>query len=91
MTWLSPRQSACCDLQNVLAHGQAGRVERVRDLGLVSAKGGNNAACQTAHARSLYRPPVCGHTASQCIRSKDERHDEDRIKFIPCTATGIQL
>ena len=42
-------------------------------------------------ACSSYRPPVCAHAASQYIRSKDERHDENRIKFIPSTATAIQL
>ena len=40
---------------------------------------------------SSYRPPVYAHAASQYIRSKDERHDENRIKFIPSTATAIQL
>lgn len=42
-------------------------------------------------ACSSYRPPVCAHTAPQHIRSEGERHNENRIKFIPSTATAIQL
>jgi hypothetical protein len=45
----------------------------------------------TRRARFSYRPPVRAHEASQYIRSKDERHDENRIKFVPGTATAIQL
>jgi hypothetical protein len=45
----------------------------------------------TRRACSSYRPPVRAHAASQYIRSEDERHDENRIKFIPSTAATIQL
>jgi len=38
MTWQSPKQTACCDRQNVLAHDQAGRVERVRDQALYAQR-----------------------------------------------------
>ncbi len=40
---------------------------------------------------SSYRPHVCGHAASQYIRSKNERQDENRIKSIPGTATAVHV
>ena len=74
------------NLQKTLQNGSG------RALGRPSAKHKGLTTCRRkCRACSSYRPPVCAHTASQYIRSKDERHDENRIEFIPGTATGAQL
>ena len=88
-TFASAKKWLCCR-PDAARQGHHDRRGRSGD-GLPLAVTSKALRLPSAWPSSSNRPPIRPHTASQSIRSKDERHHENRIKFIPRTATATQL